>query len=144
MGLVLSSLSLQATALQSKLHFRSQVQVRSDQDQLSQAAQRLVSQLNLLHPCLLHLPEQDWALQGTACIDANQAASLIQGGDGSAADVRTLDWQPDASGQKVMLLLQLPTIEGGSGRRGLFAIRLGGDPVRAWSIQEQGLLGAPS
>jgi hypothetical protein len=144
MGLVLSSLSLQATALQSKLYFRSQVQVRSDQDQLSQAAQRLVSQLNLLHPCLLQLPEQDWAQQGTACIDANQATSLIQGGEGYLADVRTLDWQPDASGQKVMLLLQLPEAEGGSGRRGLFAIRLGGDPVRAWSIQEQGLLGAPS
>jgi hypothetical protein len=58
--------------------------------------------------------------------------------------VRTLDWQPDASGQKVMLLLQLPKAEGGIGRRGLFEIRLGGDPVRAWSIQEQGLLGAPS
>jgi len=144
MGLVLSSLSLQATALQSKLHFRSQVQVRSDQDQLSQAAQRLVSQINLLHPCLLNLPEQDWALQGTACIDTNQATSLIQGGDGSPADVLTLDWQPDASGQKVMLLLQLPTVEGGSGRRGLFAIQLGGDPIRAWSIQEQGLLGASS
>ncbi len=144
MGLVLSSLSLQATALQSKLHFRSQVQVRSDQDQLSQAAQRLVSQLNLLHPCLLHLPEQDWALQGTACIDANQVTSLIQGGEGDLAEVRTLDWQPDASGQRVMLLLQLPTVAGGRGRRGLCAIRLGGDPVRAWSIQEQGLLGAPS
>jgi hypothetical protein len=101
-----------------------------------------VSQLNLLHPCLLQLPEQEWALQGTACIDANQATSLIQGGEGDLADVRTLDWQPDASGQKVMLLLQLPT--GISGRRGLFAIRLGGDPVRAWSIQEQGMLGAPS
>jgi hypothetical protein len=43
-----------------------------------------------------------------------------------------------------MLLLQLPTVEGGSGRRGLFAIQLGGDPIRAWSIQEQGLLGATS
>jgi hypothetical protein len=144
MGLVLSSLSLQGTALQSKLHFRSQVQVRSDQDQLSQAAQRLVSQINLLHPCLLNLPKQDWAVLGTACIDTNQATSLIQGGDGSPADVLTLDWQPDASGQKVMLLLQLPTVEGGSGRRGLFAIQLGGDPIRAWSIQEQGLLGATS
>jgi hypothetical protein len=144
MGLVLSSLSLQATALQSRLYFRSQVQVRSDQDQLSQAAQRLVSQINLLHPCLLHLPEQEWALHGTACIDVNRASRLIDGGDGSPADVRTLDWQPDASGQKVMLLLQLPKAEGGSGRRGLFAIQLGGDPVRAWSIQEQGLLGAPS
>jgi hypothetical protein len=122
MGLVLSSLSLQGTALQSKLHFRSQVQVRSDQDQLSQAAQRLVSQINLLHPCLLNLPKQDWDVLGTACIDTNQATSLIQGGDGSPADVLTLDWQPDASGQKVMLLLQLPKIEGGSGRRGLFAI----------------------
>jgi hypothetical protein len=144
MGLVFSSLSLQATALQSKLYFRSQVQVRSDQDRLSQAAQRLVSQLNLLHPCLLQLPEQEWALQGTACIDANQATSLIQGDDGDLADVRTLAWQPDASGLKVMLLLQLPEAAGGSGQRGSFAIRLGGDPVRAWSIQEQGLLGAPS
>ena len=144
MGLLLSSLSLQATALQSKLHFRSQVQVRSDQDQLSQAAQRLVSQINLLHPCLLNLPQQDWALQGTACIDANQASRLIDGGDGSPADVRTLDWQPDASGQKVMLLLQLPKVQNGGGRVGLFAIQLGGDPVRAWSIQEQGLVGAPS
>jgi hypothetical protein len=69
---------------------------------------------------------------------------LIQGGEGDLADVRTLDWQPDASGQKVMLLLQLPEAAGSSGRRGLFAIRLGGDPVRAWSIQEQGMLGAPS
>ena len=144
MGLVLSSLSLQATALQSKLHFRSQVQVRADQDQLSQAAQRLVSQINLFHPCLLNLPEQDWALQGTACIDVNQATSLIQGGAASLADVRTLDWQPDANGQKVMLLLQLPNAQGVSGRRGLFAIHLGGDPIRAWSIQERGLLGAPS
>jgi len=144
MGLLFSSLSLQSTALQSQLHFRSQVQVRSDQDQLSQAAQRLVSQINLLHPCLLNLPEQDWALQGTACIDANRASKLIQGGDGSPGDVRTLDWQPDASGQKVMLLLQLPTAQAGSGRRGSFAIQLGGDPPRAWSIQEQGLLGAPS
>jgi hypothetical protein len=65
--------------------------------------------------------------------------------------VRTLAWQPDANGQKVMLLLALPkapggtapgsTAPGGTGRRGLFEIGLGGDPVRAWSIQEQGLLG---
>jgi hypothetical protein len=144
MGLLLSSISLQATALQSKIHFRSQIQLRSDQDQLSQAAHRLVNQINVLHPCLLKLPEQDWALQGTACVDDNKATMLIQGGAGSPADVRTLDWQPDASGQKVMLLLQLPKTEGGSGRRGLYAIHLGGDPVRAWSIQEQGLLGAPS
>jgi hypothetical protein len=144
MGLVLSSLSLQATALQSKLHFRSQIQLRSDQDQLSQAAQRLVSQINLLHPCLLNLPEQDWALQGTACIDVIQATKLIQGETASLANVRTIDWQPDANGQKVMLQLQLPQPQGGSGRRGLFAIQLGGDPIRAWSIHEQGLLGAPS
>lgn len=144
MGLVLSSLSLQATALQSRLYFRSQVQVRSDQDQLSQAAHRLVSQINVLYPCLLQLPKQDWALQGTACIDVDRASRLIQGGDGSPDDVLTLDWQPDVNGQKVMLMLQLPTVQGGSGRRGLFAIQLGGDPVRAWSIQEQGLLGAPS
>ncbi len=144
MGLVLSSLSLQATAMQSRLHFRSQVQVRSDQDQLSQAAHRLVSQINIHHPCLLQLPEQDWALQGTACIDVIRASRLIQGGDGSPDDVLTLDWQPDVNGQRVMLLLQLPKVQGGGGRRGLFAIQLGGDPVRAWSIQEQGLLGAPS
>jgi hypothetical protein len=141
MGLLLSSLSLQATALESQLRFRSQVQARSDQDQLSQAAQRLVSEINLAHPCLLHLPQQNWAQEGTDCIDVNRATWLIQGGDGSPSDVRTLAWQPDTNGKKVMLLLELPKAPGGTGRRGLFEIGLGGDPVRAWSIQEQGLLG---
>ncbi len=159
MGLLLSSLSLQATSLQSQLRFRSQLQARSDQDQLNQAAQRLVSEINLHHPCLLQLPSQDWARDGMDCIDGNRAAWLIQGGQGSPADVRTLAWQPDANGLQVMLLLALPkapgstapespapgsTAPGGTGRRGLFAIGLGGDPVRAWSIQEQGLLGAES
>jgi hypothetical protein len=149
MGLLLSSLSLQATSLQSQLRFRSQLQARSDQDQLSQAAQRLVSEINLHHPCLLQLPSQDWARDGIDCIDGNRAAWLIQGGHGTPADVRTLAWQPDANGLQVMLLLALPkdpggTAPGGTGRRGLFAIGLGGDPVRAWSIKEQGLLGAES
>ena len=149
MGLLLSSLSLQATSLQSQLRFRSQLQARSDQDQLSQAAQRLVGEINLHHPCLLQLPVQDWTRDGIDCIDLNRATWLIQGGNGSPADVRTLAWQPDANGQKVMLLLALPktpggTAPGGTGRRGLFAIGLGGDPVRALSIAEQGLLGAES
>lgn len=154
MGLLLSSLSLQATSLQSQLRFRSQLQARSDQDQLSQAAQRLVSEINLHHPCLLQLPSQDWAQYGMDCIDGNRAAWLIQGGHGSPADVRTLAWQPDANGLQVMLLLALPKAPGdtapgspapeATGRRGLFAIGLGGDPVRAWSIKEQGLLGAES
>jgi hypothetical protein len=154
MGLLLSSLSLQATSLQSQLRFRSQLQARSDQDQLSQAAQRLVGEINLHHPCLLHLPSQNWTREGIDCIDLNRATWLIQGGNGSPADVRTLAWQPDANGQKVMLLLALPkapggtapgsTAPGGTGRRGLFAIGLGGDPVRALSIAEQGLLGAES
>jgi len=144
MGLLLSSLSLQATSLQSQLRFRSQVQARADQDQLSQAAHKLVSEINLLHPCLLHLPEQDWTRAGMDCIDASRATWLLQGGDGSPADVHTLAWQPDASGKKVMLLLELPKAPRGTARRGLFEIGLGGEPIRAWSIQEQGLLGAQS
>ena len=147
MGLLLSSLSLQATSLQSQLRFRSQLQARSDQDQLSQAAQRLVSEINLHHPCLLNLPDQNWARDGIDCIDLNRTTWLLQGGAGSPADVRTLAWQPDASGKKVMLLLELPKTPGstaprGTGRRGVFEIGLGGTPLRAWSIQEQGLLGA--
>jgi hypothetical protein len=144
MGLLLSSLSLQTTALEGQLRFRSQVQARSDQDQLSQAAQRLVSEINLNHPCLLKLPQQNWSEEGADCIDVNRATWLIQGGNGSPSDVRTLAWQPDPNGKKVMLLLELPKAPGGTGRRGLFEIGLGGDPVRAWSIQEQGLLGAQS
>lgn len=144
MGLLLSGLSLQTTALQSHLHFRSQVQARSDQDHLSQAAQRLVGQINLRYPCLLHLPKDDWLRQRSDCIEAKLATSLIQGGNGSAADIHTIDWQPDASGKQVLLLLELPKPPVNSGRRGLFLVRLGGNPVRAWSIQEQGLLGGQS
>jgi hypothetical protein len=144
MGLLLSSLSLQATSLQSQLRFRSQLQARSDQDLMSQAAQKLVAEINLLHPCLLHLPEQEWTRAGMDCIDADRATKLLQGGDGSPADVHTLTWQPDASGKKIMLLLELPKAPGGTARRGLFEIGLGGEPIRAWSIQEQGLMGTQS
>ena len=78
------------------------------------------------------------------CIDANKATWLLQGGNGSASDVHTLAWQPDANGKKIMLVLELPKAQGGSARRGLFEIGLGGEPIRAWSIQEQGLLGDQS
>jgi hypothetical protein len=144
MGLLLSSLSLQTTALQYYVHFRSQVQERSDQDKLSQASQRLVSELNLHYPCLINQPDENWLQQGSNCITANRASALIQGGNDPATSVRMVDWQPDADRQEVLLMMELPSAPQGTGRRGLFLVRIGGEPLHAWSIQEQAWLGGQS
>jgi hypothetical protein len=59
--LLLSSLSLQAMALQERAHLAARQRQRGWDDRLMTAAQSLTGQLQRGHRCLLGLPAREWA-----------------------------------------------------------------------------------
>jgi hypothetical protein len=79
--LLLSSLSLQALALQGRGLQAVQQRRRLLEDQLMAAAQVVAGQLQRQHRCLLPLADQAWAGAGAACASPAQLAAL-QGGQG--------------------------------------------------------------
>jgi hypothetical protein len=80
--LLLSSLSLQALALQGGSLQAVQQRRRQQEDQLMTAAQQLAGRLQRRHRCLLALDEQAWGAAG--CATAGELAALRQGpGPGS-------------------------------------------------------------
>jgi hypothetical protein len=75
--LLLSSLSLQALALQEGSLQAVQQRRRQQEDLLMTAAQRLAGRLQRRHPCLLALADGAWAAAG--CATADELAALRQG-----------------------------------------------------------------
>jgi hypothetical protein len=75
--LLLSSLSLQALALQGGSLQAVQQRRRQQEDQLMTAAQQLAGRLQRRHRCLLALDEQAWGAAG--CATAGELAALRQG-----------------------------------------------------------------
>jgi hypothetical protein len=77
--LLLSSLSMQALALQGRGLQAVQQRRRLLEDQLMAAAQTLAGQLQRQHRCLLPLADQAWAWAGAACASPGQLAALQAG-----------------------------------------------------------------
>lgn len=75
--LLLSSLSLQALALQEGSLQALRQRRRQQEDQLMTAAQRLAGRLQRRHACLLVLADGAWAAAG--CATADELAALRQG-----------------------------------------------------------------
>jgi hypothetical protein len=75
--LLLSSLSLQALALQEGSLQAVRQRRRQQEDLLMTAAQRLAGRLQRRHPCLLTLADGAWAAAG--CATADELAALRQG-----------------------------------------------------------------
>jgi len=75
--LLLSSLSLQALALQGGSLQAVQQRRRLQEDQLMTAAQQLAGQLQRRHRCLLALDDSGWGAAG--CATAGELAALRQG-----------------------------------------------------------------
>jgi hypothetical protein len=93
--LLLSSLSLQALALQEGSLQALRERRRQQEDQLMTAAQRLAGRLQRRHPCLLTLADGAWAAAG--CATADELAALRQG-------LRA--YRPDPGEGRAELLLQ--------------------------------------
>ena len=114
--LLLSSLSLQALALQGGSLQAVQQRRRQQEDQLMAAAQQLAGRLQRRHRCLLAVNDGGWAAAG--CATAGQLAALRQGpgpGPGVAERWRLVRYSSEASGPvggpalegRAQLLLQL-------------------------------------
>lgn len=134
--LLLSSLSMQALALQGHSLQGVQHRRRQLEDRLLVAAQQLAGSLQRQHRCLLPLADHAWAQAG--CADAGQLAALQQG---VAAEQgwQLVHYRPQvgATGEgQAELLLQAP----GSGSAAAFALRFAaGEVPRVLGIQELGL-----
>lgn len=114
--LLLSSLSLQALALQGGSLQAVQQRRRQQEDQLMAAAQQLAGRLQRRHRCLLAVNDAGWA--GAGCATAGELAALRQGqgpAPGVAPPWRLLRYSIEPSGQvggqeldgRGQLLLQL-------------------------------------
>jgi hypothetical protein len=137
--LLLGSLSLHSVALQGRLAHASREAIAAQEDALTGAAQQLVSQLNLKHPCLLSLPRARWSLEGRSCATPQELAVLL-GDGGSGGGWRLLDWRPMSASAQALIELA------GRGsapqpRRGVFAVALLAEPLRAQPPRLLGLRG---
>jgi len=104
LALLLSSLSVQTTALQSRASMQRLVLRRQQEDALVSATQLVAGQLRQ-RSCLLPLPLSQWSGAGAAaCGTAATRQSLIEGSlpgaDAAAGKFRVVDYQPVAPPQK--------------------------------------------
>lgn len=138
--LLLGSLSVHSVALQGRLAHASREARAGQEDALAGAAQQLVGQLNLRHACLLSLPLARWSQEGRSCATPQELAALLGDGGGAGSGWRLLDWRPTPA--SVQALIELD----GDGsaplpRRGLFAVALVLEPLRAQPPRLLGLRG---
>ena len=104
LALLLSSLSVQTTALQSRASEQRLLLRRQHDDALVSASQLVAGQLRR-HSCLLPLPLSQWSGAGAAvCSTAAARQSLIEGrlpaADAAAGRFRVVDYKPAADSQK--------------------------------------------
>ena len=137
--LLLGSMSLHSVALQGRLAHASREVLAGQEDALAGAAQQLVGQLNLRHPCLLSLPRDRWSEEGRSCATPQELAVLL-GDGGSGSGWRLLDWRPTPVSAQALIELD------GRGsppqpRRGVFAVALLAEPLRAQPPRLLGLRG---
>ncbi|MEB3308421.1 MAG: hypothetical protein VKK98_09780 [Cyanobacteriota bacterium] len=76
--LLLSGLSLQTLALQSRASEQQLAQRRRQQDWLASVAQLVAARLQQ-HPCLIELPQQNWNQAPSTCITPAQLEQLSSG-----------------------------------------------------------------
>ena len=116
--LMLSSLSLQALALQGRSQEALGQRRRLLEDQLMAAAQQLAGALQRRHRCLLTLADGQWAAAG--CASAADLQTLRQGVAGSQA-WQLLHYQPQAAAA-------------GTGRAELLLRGADGGPAAAYAL----------
>ncbi|SBO43205.1 conserved exported protein of unknown function [Cyanobium sp. NIES-981] len=143
MVLVLSSLSLQAMALQERSRLAALQRLRSQEDQLMSAAQLVTGRLQRRHRCLLALPASAWG-QDASCSPAAALAELLE--PATLPDpVRLLHYCPQP-GEPPQATLVLELASTPTPRRASFRVALApGErqdaPPRVVGLQDQGLLG---
>lgn len=137
--LLLSSLSLQALALQGRSLQAVQQRRRLLEDRLLEAAQQFAGALQRQHRCLLPLADAQWAQAG--CAQTDQLAALRQGVAGKQR-WQLLHYRPQAGagGEGQAELLLQPS---GGGPAAAFALRFSADQSpRLLAVQELGLRSA--
>lgn len=148
--LLLSSLSLQAMALQERSSLAAQQRRRLREDRLMSAAQLLVGRLQRRHRCLLTRPVQTWpeasCLAGGDLAELHSATAAV--GDGP---YRLVQYCPEpavpAAAELPRALLVLELEQPAPARRAAFHVLLapGQDPLepaRVAGLRERGLLAA--
>jgi hypothetical protein len=137
--LLLSSLSLQALALQGRSLQAVQQRRRLVEDRLMEAAQQVAGALQRQHRCLLPLADQQW--EQAACVAAGQLAALRQGEAGEQG-WQLLHYRPEATSTgegEAEMLVQASS----GGPAAAFALRFtSGDSPRLLGVQELGLRSA--
>lgn len=134
--LLLSSLSLQAMALQERAHLAARLRQRGWDDQLMSAAQAFTGQLQRHHRCRLALPAEQWG--AAVCDQAGTPPPLPQAG------VRLVAYCPDLSEPpRAALVLELEAVA--PLQRAGFQVALAtgeteGAPLRVAGLQERGRL----
>ena len=137
--LLLSSLSLQALALQGRSLQVVQQRRRLLEDRLMEAAQQFAGALQRQHRCLLPRADAQWAQAG--CAQTEQLAALRQGVAGEQG-WQLLHYRPQvgAEGEGQAELLLQPS---GGGAAAAFALRFSADESpRLLAVQELGLRSA--
>ncbi|WP_156796704.1 hypothetical protein [Cyanobium sp. PCC 7001] len=142
MLLLLSSLSLQAMALQERAFLAGRQRQRGWDDQLMSAAQGFTGQLQRHHRCLLGVPAEQWA--------AAQSEPSACGSDGAAtlpipaAGVRLVAYCPELSEPpRAALVLELTEVA--QSQRAAYQLALAAGetalaPLRVAGLQERGRL----
>jgi hypothetical protein len=144
MVLLLGCLAAQSSLHQIRLSTAAANEQRRVEDGLASAAHQLVDEVVRRHACLLSLPLQDWAEQGS-CAGSLQQASLRQGSVAALAYGLML-WRPmPAASPAEPWRLELELVRRQAGRepawRAAFALDLHGDPPRVLALREFGLRG---
>ena len=137
--LLLSSLSLQALALQGRSLQVVQQRRRLLEDRLMEAAHRLAGALQRQHRCLLPLADAQWAQ--APCAEPGALQALRQGVAGEQG-WQLLHYRPQvgAEGEGQAELLLQPS---GGGPAAAFALRFSADESpRLLAVQELGLRSA--
>jgi hypothetical protein len=136
--LLLGSVSVHTTSLQSRLQAARELQLRRAEDQLTSAAQQLVAELNRQHPCLLDLALERWRDLGQLCA-APTAVEALSSSEVLGVPYRLIGWQPE--GTSVGLLLELGAAQGLPPRQGAFAVTLSPPPQAPLQATDVRLLG---
>ncbi|MBM5816002.1 MAG: hypothetical protein FJ083_05270 [Cyanobacteria bacterium K_Offshore_surface_m2_239] len=134
--LLLLALTMQALALQERAQTAALERLRREEDLLVSAAHHLLAVLNEAHPCLLALPQTQWATAGIACATPADVVSLTLLVVWSVP-VRLLAWSPGADGESAQLDVQLVAGQGRAPRHGRFAVRLTGAPAQAVDLRSR-------
>ncbi len=137
--LMLSSLSLQTSALQSMVQSGTALRQRQAEDRLASAAHQLVGELSGTYGCLLALPLAAWPQQGGVCSDQASQGRLRRNAV-LGSSYRLLAWAPSGL-DRMDLVLELDAVERQPPRRGRFSVRLLEGGHRAGDLQELGLRG---